>query len=63
MLNIKFLITSLLIISFLHNDANAGLILLFPTTTAIPYSLFKIVPCATVWPLALIYTLGVPVGR
>jgi len=48
MLNIKFLITSLLIISVLHNDANAGLILLFPTTTAIPYSLFKIVPCATV---------------
>lgn len=35
-------------ISALHNDTKAGLLLLLPTITTIPYSLLKTVPCATV---------------
>jgi len=53
----------LFIISALHKETKAGLLLLLPTITTIPYSLLKTVPCATVWPPAFISTLGVPAGK
>jgi len=39
---------ALFMISALHKETNVGSLLLLPTTTTIPYPLFKIVPCATV---------------
>ncbi len=49
------------ITSALHKETNVGSLLLFPTTTTMPNSLFKIEPCATVCPPAS--TPVVPTGK